>query len=119
MNKILIIDDEINLRETLSELLNYSGYKVYEAENGRHGIEKINLIEPDLIICDIMMPVLDGYGFMEQHKKSKYSHIPVILVSAKAEKLDEDIALNLGAQGYLMKPFKFNELLSKIKSYFN
>jgi CheY-like chemotaxis protein len=114
MNKILIIDDEINLRETLSELLTYGGNKVYEAENGQQGIEKVKQTKPNLIICDIMMPILDGYGFMEQHEKSQYSHIPVLLISAKAEKVDEDKALNLGARGYLIKPFKYNELIVTI-----
>jgi two-component system chemotaxis response regulator CheY len=118
MNKILVVDDERNLRETLSELLTFSGYKVYEAENGKHAIEKVKQIQPDLIICDLMMPVLDGYGFLEYHKKSKYSHIPVILISAKAEQRDEDKAFNLCAEGYVMKPFKFNELISTIASFF-
>ena len=114
MTKILIIDDEVNLRETMSEQLAFGGYEVYEAVNGEQGIEKVKQIQPSLIICDIMMPVLDGYGFMKQHKKSKYANIPVLLISAKAEQTDEDKALDLGATGYLIKPFKYNELIARI-----
>jgi two-component system chemotaxis response regulator CheY len=114
VHKILIIDDEVSLRETLSELLTYGGYEVFEAENGKLGIEKVAQIQPNLIMCDIMMPVLDGYGFLKQHQKSKYSHIPVLLMSAKAAPTDECEAFDLDAQGYLRKPFKYSELISTI-----
>ena len=117
MNTILIIDDEINLRETLNELLTYAGHKVYESENGKLGIQKVEEKQPDLIICDIMMPILDGYGFLEQHMKSKYSQIPVLIISAKAEQIDKDKALYLGAKGYIKKPFKFNEIIEEINHY--
>jgi two-component system chemotaxis response regulator CheY len=114
MTKILLIDDEINLRETLCELLTHSGYIIYEANNGKDGIQKVKQLLPNLIICDIMMPVLDGYGFMELHKKSKYSNIPVLLISAKAENIDKDKNLNLGVKAYLTKPFKYNDLISLV-----
>jgi DNA-binding response OmpR family regulator len=112
MDKILVIDDENNLRETLSALLTHGGFKVYEAKDGEQGIEKVKQTEPDLIICDIMMPVLDGYGFLKKHGKSIYSHIPVLLISAKAEEQDE--VVRLGIKGYLRKPFKYNELIAKV-----
>jgi len=112
MNKILVIDDEINLRETLSELLTHGGFEVHEAKNGEQGIEKVKQTEPNLIICDIMMPVLDGYGFLKKHEESIYSHIPVLLISAKAEQPNE--ALILGVKGYLRKPFKYNDLIAKV-----
>jgi two-component system chemotaxis response regulator CheY len=115
MNKILIIDDEINLRETIIELLSYSGYEVYEAGNGKDGIEKTKEIEPNLILCDIMMPVLDGYGFLKELKKTKFSQIPVIFISAKVAIEDQARGINLGAKGYIEKPFKFKELISAVK----
>lgn len=115
MNKILIIDDEVNLRETINELLTYSGYEVYEAENGKDGIEKIKETEPNLILCDIMMPVLDGYGFMNELKKTKFHKIPVLFISAKVAVEDQSKGISLGAKGYIEKPFEFKELISAVK----
>ena len=76
MTKILIIEDEIKLRETVSELLSLSGYEVYEANDGLEGLEKVTQTNPDLIICDVMMTKLDGYGFMEQLKKQNILIFP-------------------------------------------
>lgn len=73
MKKILIIDDEITLRETVAELLIVIGFNVFEAQNGEEGLKKVQEIKPNLIICDIMMPVLDGYGFMKAHMESEFS----------------------------------------------
>lgn len=115
MNKILIIDDEANLRETINELLTYSGYEVYEAENGKDGIEKIKETEPNLILCDIMMPFLDGYGFMDELKKTKFSQIPVLFISAKVSVEDQVKGISLGAKGYIEKPFKLETLISAVK----
>lgn len=116
MNKILIIDDELNLRETIFELLSYSGYEVYEAENGKDGIKKIEEVEPDLILCDIMMPILDGYGFMKELNKTKFSKIPVLFISAKIALEDQTHGMSLGAKGYIEKPFQLKTLISAIKS---
>lgn len=85
MPRILIIDDEINLRETIAEMLTYLGYDIFLSTDGKDGLEKVKEIQPDLIICDIMMPILDGYGFMELHRTSNYSDIPVLFLSAKVE----------------------------------
>ena len=110
MSKILIIDDEIKLRETIAELFSLINYQVFEAQDGSEGLEKVKEHKPDLIICDVMMPKLDGYGFLEQHQKSKYSEIPVLLLSAKIEEIDEKTGFSMGAKGYLRKPFTFKEL---------
>jgi DNA-binding response OmpR family regulator len=110
MAKILIIDDEIKLRETIAELFSFINYQVFEAQDGAEGLEKVQQHQPDLIICDVMMPKLDGYGFLEQHQKSKYSEIPVLLLSAKIEEIDEKTGFSMGAKGYLRKPFTFKEL---------
>ena len=116
MAKILIIDDELRLRETICELLSYAGYDVLDAQDGMDGLEKVQQFMPDLILCDIMMPVLDGYGFMEKHKISDYSNIPVILLTARVELKDQEKGNALGIKGYLKKPFVFKELKNIIES---
>lgn len=110
MAKILVIDDEIKLRETICELLSFVGYDVLQAQDGKEGLDKVNEFEPDLIVCDIMMPILDGYGFMEAHMLSDYSHIPVIFLTAMVEESDKEKAIALGVKEYFKKPFVFKEL---------
>lgn len=110
MTKILIIEDEIKLRETLSELLSLARYDVVEANDGLDGLEKVILTNPDLIICDMMMPKLDGYGFMEQLKNTNYSNTPVLFLTAKTESTDQERGIAVGAKAYILKPFSFQEL---------
>ena len=110
MSKILIIDDEINLRETIAEMLTYLGYEIYLSNDGKDGLEKVKSVLPNLIICDIMMPVLDGYGFMEQHRVSEYHEIPVLFLSAKVEPKDKEKGIALGVKDYITKPFAFKDL---------
>lgn len=110
MAKILIIDDEETLRMTICELLTYIGHKVYDAEDGESGLEGVHQFKPDLILCDIMMPKLDGYGFMLQHYTSEYKYIPVIFLSAKIESEDRKKGAELGVKHFLKKPFVFNDL---------
>lgn len=117
MAKILIIDDETTLRETVSELLSFKGYDIYQAENGQQGIQKVKEVEPHLILCDIMMPVLDGYGFIAEHMKSNYSNIPVVFLSAKVVEADQSKGILLGAKAYIKKPFDFKSLLSIVEKY--
>ncbi|MFE3846590.1 response regulator transcription factor [Flavobacterium sp. LB3P45] len=115
MAKILIIDDEVRLRETICELLSYAGYDVLDAQDGMDGLQKVERFIPDVILCDIMMPILDGYGFMEKHKISDYSNIPVIFLTARIELKDQEKGNNLGIKGYLKKPFIFKELKNIIE----
>jgi two-component system chemotaxis response regulator CheY len=117
MTKLLIIDDEIKLRQTISELFSLSGYEVIEAQDGLEGLKKIKQMPVDLIICDVMMPKLDGYAFIEQLKKTNYANIPVLFLSAKTELSDKETAMNLGAKAYITKPFAFNELKSIVEAY--
>ena len=119
MAKILIIDDELKLRETIRELLSFTGYDVIEAQNGLEGLQKVKEFLPDLIMCDIMMPKLDGYGFMEAHLLSEYSDIPVIFATAKIPLSDEKKAFALGVRGYFKKPFIYKELLQAISQHIN
>lgn len=117
MAKILIIDDEETLRITICELLSFVGHIVCEAEDGKDGLEKVKEFKPDIILCDIMMPKLDGYGFMEQHIRSHYSYIPVIFLSAKIEPKDQKMGFSLGVKEFLKKPFVFGELKELIEHH--
>lgn len=110
MTKILIIEDEIKLRETLSELLSLAGYDVQEAKDGLEGLEKVIETNPDIIVCDVMMPKLDGYGFMEQLKNTNHRKTPVVFLTAKTESTDLEKGIALGAKAYVLKPFSFQNL---------
>ena len=116
MKKILIIEDNDDIRENLAEILELAGYEAYTAENGKKGVEKAEQIVPDLILCDIMMPVLDGYGVLSiVNKKPILADIPFVFLTAKSEKTDFRYGMNLGADDYITKPFETNELLSVIE----
>ncbi|CAD0006627.1 response regulator transcription factor [Flavobacterium salmonis] len=117
MAKILIIDDEEALRSTICELLSFVGYKVFEAQDGVEGLEKVKEFKPDIILCDIMMPKLDGYGFMEQHIISEYAFIPVIFLSTKIEAKDKKMGSDLGVKEFLKKPFVFSDLKELIENH--
>ena len=117
MKKIIIIDDEIKLREALVELFSFIGYEIIEAQDGLEGLEKVKLHQPDLILCDVMMPNLDGYGFLKKHLASELANIPVVLLTAKTEELDEIIGKGLGAKEYIKKPFTFQELKRVVEKH--
>jgi DNA-binding response OmpR family regulator len=117
MNKILLIEDDIVLRENTAELLELSNYIVITAANGKAGLElAINLL-PNIVVCDIMMPELDGYGVLESLSHNENTkHIPFIFLSAKTERKDVRKGMDLGADDYITKPFEEHELLSAIES---
>ncbi len=116
MKKILVIEDNLEVRENLCEILELSGYEVHAAENGKIGIEQANAVMPDIILCDVMMPVLDGFGVLKILNKSpKINHIPLIFLTAKAEKTDMRKGMGLGAEDYITKPFDDVELLEAIE----
>ena len=116
-NKILLVDDELNLRETISELLMYQNYNVKSACNGQEALDLLEYWTPDLIICDIMMPVMDGSTLLEIIKDiNSLNFIPFIFLTAKKEsKLMRKCLLD-GADDYIAKPFKIKELISIIES---
>lgn len=117
MKKVLLIEDDIVLRENTAELLELSGYKVETASNGRAGVEVAKKYEPNIIVCDIMMPELDGYGVLESLSKNESTkYIPFIFLSAKTERQDIRKGMNLGADDYITKPFNEDELISAIES---
>ena len=116
MKKILLIEDNNDVRENTSEILELENYEVTTAENGKIGVDKALNNIPDLIICDIMMPVLDGYGvFKSLSNNPKTASIPFIFLTAKSEKADMRKGMNLGADDYLTKPFEEDELLEAIE----
>lgn len=115
--KILLIEDNTDVRENTAEILELANYKVFAAENGKIGVELAQKEKPDLIICDIMMPVLDGYGVLHLLSKNEATaSIPFIFLSAKAERSDLRKGMDLGADDYLTKPFEESELLNAIES---
>jgi len=115
MRKILIIEDNKDVRENASEILRLEGYEVATAQNGMIGVEKAREFKPDIIVCDIMMPELDGYGVLRRlGEDRKTSSIPFIFLTAKIEKSDMRTGMNLGADDYLTKPFVAQELLDAI-----
>ncbi len=119
MKTILIIEDNEDIRENVEEILTLSDYNVITAPNGKDGIESAQQNLPDLIICDIMMPGIDGYGVLHVlHKDSRTQNIPFIFLTSKSERSDFRAAMELGADDYITKPFAGNELLNAIESRF-
>ena len=116
MKKILIIEDNLDVRENLAEILGLSNFETITAENGKIGVQKALDNAPDLILCDVMMPELDGYGVLNiLGKKAKTAEIPFIFLTAKAERSDFRKGMNLGADDYITKPFDQSELLDVIE----
>ena len=115
--KILLIEDHAEMRENTAEILQLAHYHVIAAMNGKEGVELAEKEEPDLIICDIMMPVLDGYGVLHMlAKNEKTASIPFIFLTAKAERTDFRKGMEMGADDYITKPFDDIELLNAIES---
>lgn len=116
MAKILVIEDEETVRENILELLDAEGFDAIAAENGRIGLARAQQHIPDLILCDIRMPELDGYGVLTAlRSESKTAGIPFIFLSAKAAKTDLSLGRELGANAYITKPFTLTELLDTIE----
>jgi len=119
MKKILVIEDNLEVRENLAEILELSNYIVDIAVNGKEGVQKALSNPPDLILCDVMMPNLDGYGVVKiLDSKPITSDIPFVFLTAKAEKSDMRKGMNLGADDYITKPFDDVELLDAIEMSF-
>lgn len=112
--KILVVEDEKDIRDSLKTILELNDYEVETAENGQVGLDKAIERKPDLILCDVMMPVLDGFGLLEQLRK-KAIETPLIFLTAKAQYNDLRTGMNLGADDYIFKPFKSAELLQSIE----
>ncbi len=117
MKTILLIEDDKVMRENTAEILELAGYRVTTSDNGKTGVQRAKESPPDLIVCDIMMPELDGYGVLHiLSKDPKTASLPFIFLTAKAEKSELRKGMELGADDYLTKPFDETELLNAIES---
>jgi DNA-binding response OmpR family regulator len=117
MAKILIIEDNNDIRENVVEILSLSGYEVFEAEEGNKGAKLAAQNQPDVILCDIMMPGIDGYSVFEiLHAQEETKTIPFIFITAKSERIDIRKGMEMGADDYLTKPFDATELINAIET---
>lgn len=117
MRRVLLIEDNNEIRENTAEILELANYKVDTAPNGKLGVEMALANIPDLIICDIMMPVLDGYGVLHLLRKNEtLKNIPFIFLTAKSERGDFRKGMEMGADDYITKPFSDIELMTAIES---
>lgn len=117
MKRILVIEDEPEMRRNITTLLRFHEHQPIEAENGRKGLELARRENPDLILCDVMMPELDGYGVLKAlQQDAGLASIPFIFLTAKGDKGDLRSGMNLGADDYLTKPVANNDLMSAIEA---
>ena len=114
MYKILVVDDEVNIRRVVREYAEFEGYEVAEAENGMEAVEMVKSEDFDLIVMDIMMPKLDGFSTCKEIKK--YKTIPGIMLTARGEEYDKLFGFELGIDDYVVKPFSPKELMARIKA---
>ncbi len=120
MDRILLVEDEADIRENLAELFENRSFTVFTAENGSVGYEKAREIIPDLIISDVIMPVMDGFEMLDAIKKdARTMHLPVILLTAKGMLESKVKGLEIGADDYVTKPFEFDELMARARSAIN
>jgi DNA-binding NarL/FixJ family response regulator len=116
-NQLLLIDDDPNLILLVKDYLEFQGYVVKTAGNGREALEILESYTPNMIICDIMMPVMDGYGLIETVRQDpRISWIPVMFLSAKGQSQDRVKGLSTGADVYMVKPFEPEELVAQVES---
>jgi len=117
---IVLIEDNTDVRENIAEILELDGYEVHAATNGKEGVRLVRDQNPDLVICDIMMPELDGYGVLHMlNRDPKTAHIPFIFLTAKSEREDFRKGMNLGADDYITKPFEELQLLDAVQMRLN
>lgn len=115
--RLLLIDDDPNLILLVKDYLEFRGYDVITAENGREALEVLEQETPDMIICDVMMPEMDGYSLVSAIRQDpKTSWIPVLFLSAKGQSQDRVKGLNIGADVYMVKPFEPEELVAQVES---
>ena len=116
MKTILLIEDDADMRDNTAEILELANYRVVKAENGKRGVELARKEHPDLVLCDIMMPELDGYSVLHLlGRDPATAEVPFIFLSAKAERNDVRRGMDMGADDYLTKPFEESELLNAIE----
>ena len=111
---ILVVDDKANVRQLLSEYLTGQGFKVVTATNGREALYAARHETPDVILLDIMMPEMDGYEFLREYRRER--SVPVIIITAREEETDAVLGLELGADDYVIKPFRMRELVARVRA---
>lgn len=114
--KILIVEDEANIRELLRLYLEREGYTVLEAENGVEGIKKSKSDKPDMLLLDVMMPVMDGWAVCREIRAE--SDVPIIMLTAKGETADRVSGLEMGADDYIVKPLEMPEVIARVRAVF-
>ena len=114
--KILIVEDEANIRELLRLYLEREGYTVLEAENGVEGIKKWKSDKPDMLLLDVMMPVMDGWEVCREIRAE--SDVPIIMLTAKGETADRVCGLEMGADDYIVKPLEMPEVIARVRAVF-
>lgn len=115
MVKVLIVEDNNKLRKLIDVYLTHNGYKTYSATDGLEALEIINNNMIDLVICDIMMPNMDGFELIEELREI-YSNLPILIVTAKESKEDKILGFKLGIDDYMVKPIDLEELLMRVKA---
>ncbi len=113
-NKILVVDDDINICELLQLYLENEGYTVFVANDGQEAVDKFHAKEPDLVLLDIMLPKMDGWQVCREIRKT--SSAPIIMLTAKGETFDKVLGLELGADDYVTKPFDAKEVMARVKA---
>ena len=113
-NRILIVDDEPRYLRLMEANLVSDGYQVFKAVNGQEAVDRVASQHPDLVLMDIMMPVLDGFGATERIRE--FSQVPIIVVTARGEENARVRGLDLGADDYIVKPFSATELLARVRA---
>ncbi len=113
--KILIAEDDLHIRQGLSDLLSQEGYEIEAAENGKVALELFKTQKPQFVILDIMMPEMDGYSVCREIRAVD-NDIPIVFLSAKSEEIDRVIGLELGADDYISKPFGTREVVARIRA---
>jgi DNA-binding response OmpR family regulator len=118
--KILIVDDEMDLVETVRFPLELEGYHVLVSYNGEDALNQVRKENPDLILLDLMLPKLDGYKVCRLLKfDDRYKHIPILMLTAKFQEKDKVLGMETGANEYITKPLEMDDLLKKVKAYLN
>ncbi len=112
--KLLVIDDDINICELIRLYMEKEGYEIYTAYNGQKAVEMFRECTPNLVVLDIMLPVMDGWQVCREIRK--VSNIPIIMLTAKGETFDKVLGLELGADDYIVKPFDPKELVARVKA---
>ena len=118
--KILVVDDEVDLVETVRFPLEMKGFDVLVSYDGEDALSQARKEKPDLIILDLMLPKLDGYKVCRLLKfDERYKHIPILMLTAKTQEKDKILGMETGADEYITKPFEMDYLMEKVKAYLN